>query len=253
MNAGLPTEWDIVVVTDWMVARLARLGWLETLNLANTPNFVTNLAPVYRARSFDPNTNLAAPWQSGMTGLGFDFNVTGEQTSIDILFSDDYGGRMTYLDEMRDTVGLSALRLGSDPATITEEQFQAALAEVDKAVKAGYVRQVVGNSYFEVMARGDSVLAMAWSGDVLTSLVPDQIPPPGLPLGPARSRAGCSGPTTWWSRRGRRTVAWPRAGSTSTTTRSTRPRSRRTSTTSARSSAPGRSCSSSMRSSRTTR
>jgi spermidine/putrescine transport system ATP-binding protein len=177
LNAGLPTEWDIVVVTDWMVARLARLGWLETINLANTPNFVKNLAPVYRGRSFDPNTNLAAPWQSGMTGLGFDFNVTGEQTSIDILFSDDYGGRMTYLDEMRDTVGLSALRLGSDPATITEEQFQAALAEVDKAVKAGYVRQVVGNSYFEVMARGDSVLAMAWSGDVLTSLVPDQIPP----------------------------------------------------------------------------
>jgi spermidine/putrescine transport system ATP-binding protein len=177
LNAGLPTEWDIVVVTDWMVARLARLGWLETLQVANTPNFVANLAPVYRARSFDPNTNLAAPWQSGMTGLGFDFNVTGEQNSIDILFSDDYGGRMTYLDEMRDTVGLSALRLGSDPASITEVQFQAALAEVDKAVKAGYVRQVVGNSYFEVMARGDAVLAMAWSGDVLTSLVPDQVPP----------------------------------------------------------------------------
>ena len=64
--------------------------------------------------------------------------------------------------------------LGSDPATITQEQFDAALAEVDKAVKAGYVRQVTGNSYVEVMARGDAVLAMAWSGDVLTLLVPDQ-------------------------------------------------------------------------------
>ncbi len=174
LNAGLPTEWDIVVVTDWMVARLVRLGWLETLNTANTPNFVANLLPLYRGRSFDPDTNLAAPWQSGMTGLGFDFNETGDQTSIDILFSDDFGGRMTYLDEMRDTVGLSALRLGSDPATLTEEQFQGALAEVDKSVKAGYVRQVAGNSYVEIMARGDAVLAMAWSGDVLTLLVPDQ-------------------------------------------------------------------------------
>ncbi len=26
LSAGLPTDWDIVVVTDWMVARLARLG-----------------------------------------------------------------------------------------------------------------------------------------------------------------------------------------------------------------------------------
>ncbi len=176
LNAGLPTEWDIVVVTDWMVDRLVRLGWLETLNTANMPNFVANLLPLYRGRSFDPDTNIAAPWQSGMTGLGFDFNKTGDQTSIDILFSDDYGGQMTYLSEMRDTVGLSALRLGSDPATITEEQFQAALAEVDKAVKAGYVRQVTGNSYVEVMALGDAVLAMAWSGDVTSLLVPDQKP-----------------------------------------------------------------------------
>jgi spermidine/putrescine transport system substrate-binding protein len=77
---------------------------------------------------------------------------------------------------MRDTVGLSAIRLGSDPSTLTQEQFDAALAEVDKAVKAGIVRQVVGNSYVDVMASGDAVLAMAWSGDVLTLLVPDQKP-----------------------------------------------------------------------------
>ena len=174
LNAGLPTEWDIVVVTDWMVARLARLGWLETLNTANAPNFVANLTPIYRARSFDPDTNLAAPWQSGMTGLGYDFIKTGDQSSIDILFSDDFGGQMTYLDEMRDTVGLSALRLGSDPATLDEAQFQVALAEVDKAVTAGYVRKVTGNSYVEDMTLGDAILAMAWSGDVLTLLVPGQ-------------------------------------------------------------------------------
>ena len=27
---GLPTEWDLIVMTDWMIARLIRLGWLET-------------------------------------------------------------------------------------------------------------------------------------------------------------------------------------------------------------------------------
>ena len=173
LNAGLATEWDIVVVTDWMVDRLARLGWLETLDVANTPNFTANLLPLYKGRSFDPNTNLAAPWQSGMTGLGFDFNKTGALDSIDILFSDVYAGRMTYLTEMRDTVGLAALRLGFDPATITEQQFDASLAEVDKAVKAGYVRQVEGNSYVNTLSSGDAVLAMAWSGDI-TLIIPDE-------------------------------------------------------------------------------
>ena len=174
LDAGLPTEWDLIVVTDWMVGRLGRLGWLEAIDPTAAPNFVANLLPQYKGRSFDPDTNLAAPWQSGMTGLGFDKAQTGDLTSIDALFTNQFAGKVTYLTEMRDTVGLSAIRLGSDPGTLTQAQFDAALAEVDKAVKAGIVRQVVGNSYVDVMASGDAVLAIAWSGDVLGLLVPDQ-------------------------------------------------------------------------------
>ena len=44
---------------------------------------------------------------------------------------------MTYLTEFRDTVGLSALRLGIDPTTITQEQFEAALAPIQVAVDNG--------------------------------------------------------------------------------------------------------------------
>ena len=77
---------------------------------------------------------------------------------------------------MRDTVGLTALDQGVDPATLTQEQFDAALTQVDTAIQAGIVRQVTGNSYVEDMARGDVVLAMAWSGDVAGLLVPDQTP-----------------------------------------------------------------------------
>lgn len=176
LSAGLPTDWDLIVVTDWMVARLVRQGWLEEIDKAQTPNFPKNLIDGYIGRSFDPDTKFAAPWQSGMTGLGFDKKKTGDLDTLEILFTDKYKGKITYLTEMRDTVGLSAIRLGSDPSSITQEQFDAALAEVDKAVKAGIVRQVVGNSYVDVMASGDAVLAMAWSGDVLTLLVPDQKP-----------------------------------------------------------------------------
>ncbi len=174
LQAGLPTAWDLIVMTDWMIDRLVRLGWLEALDRDAMPNFVANLLPLYVGRSFDPDTHFAAPWQSGMTGLGFNLKKTGPQDSLEVLFSDQFAKKLTYLTEMRDTVGLSALRLGVDPATITADQFAAALAEVDKAVKAGYVRQVEGNSYVNTMASGDAVMAMAWSGDVLTLLVPDQ-------------------------------------------------------------------------------
>ena len=176
LSENLATQWDIVVVTDWMVARLARLGWLETIDTASTPNFPTNLAEEYHGRSFDPDTNLAAPWQSGMTGIGFDKAKTGDLNSLDVFWDETYKGKLTYLTEMRDTVGLAAIKLGFDPATITEDQFQQALAEVKTAVDSGLVRQLTGNSYVDVMASGDAIVAMAWSGDVSGLLVPDQTP-----------------------------------------------------------------------------
>jgi spermidine/putrescine transport system substrate-binding protein len=176
LSANLPTDWDLIVVTDWMVARLVRQNWLEEIDKSQTPNFPANLEQQYIGRSFDPDTKFAAPWQSGMTGIGYDKKKTGDLDSLEIFWADTYKGKMTYLTEMRDTVGLSAIRLKSDPSTITQEQFDAALAEVDKAVKAGLVRQLTGNSYVDVMASGDAVVAMAWSGDVLTLLVPDQKP-----------------------------------------------------------------------------
>jgi spermidine/putrescine transport system substrate-binding protein len=174
LDANQPTQWDLVVLTDWMIARLARLGWLDTINTANTPNFVANLADNYRGRSFDKDTNLAAPWQSGMTGIGFDKKKTGDLTSLAVFWDAKYKGKLTYLTEMRDTVGLAAIKLGFDPGTITDDQFQQSLAEVKKAVDSGIVRQLTGNSYVDVAIAGDSVVAMAWSGDVQGLIVPGQ-------------------------------------------------------------------------------
>ena len=174
LSQNLPTDWDLVVLTDWMVNRLVRLGWLETINTDATPNFPANLLDNYVGRSFDPDTNLAAPWQSGMTGIGFDQHVTGPITSLAALWDPANAGKITYLTEMRDTVGLAARKLGFDPGAISEEQFQQAIAHIQESADAGIVRAFTGNSYTERMLRGDVTLAMAWSGDVINILQVEQ-------------------------------------------------------------------------------
>jgi len=176
LEAGQDTGWDLMCLTDWMAARLIRLGWVEQMDLGNMPNVVANLQDVYKNVTWDPTNDHHVPWQSGMTGIGYDKNKTGDQDSIDVFFTDEFKGKLTYLSEMRDTIGLAAIRLGDKPEELTQEQFDKALAEVDKAIKSGVVRQVTGNSYVEDMAGGGVILAMAWSGDVLTLLVPDQKP-----------------------------------------------------------------------------
>ena len=167
LSQNQPTAWDLIVMTDFMAARIIRLGWAETIDTTGMTNFPKNLEDAYLTRTFDPGAKMTAPWQSGMTGLGFDSAKTGDLDSIESFWDMKYKGKVDYLSEMRDAVGLSAIRLGFDPSTITDDQYTKALAEIDKAIKSKLVRTIKGNDYLTDLASGDVVLSMAWSGDII--------------------------------------------------------------------------------------
>jgi spermidine/putrescine transport system substrate-binding protein len=133
------------------------------------PNKVANMQDVYKGVDFDPTDDHHAPWQSGMTGLGFDSAVTGDLTSLESLWMDDprWTGKVTFLTEMRDTIGLTMLRAGKDPSQATEADLDEAIASIQEAVDGGIIRAFTGNEYAEDMVSGNVVLAMAWSGDII--------------------------------------------------------------------------------------
>ena len=60
---------------------------------------------------------------------------------------------------MRDTVGLTLLDLGFDPADFTDEQFDQAIAKLQAAVDSGQIRQFTGNDYGQGLASGDIAAA----------------------------------------------------------------------------------------------
>jgi spermidine/putrescine transport system substrate-binding protein len=170
LSSGTDTPWDMFVVTDWMAARLIRLGWVEQMDLGNMPNVTANLQDVYKNVTWDPTNDHHVPWQSGMTGLGYDKAKTGELTSLDALWDVAYKGKVDYLTEMRDTIGLTMLKLGLDPSKATKADCDAAIAEIKKAKDAGIIRAFKGNAYAEDLKSGDAVLSMAWSGDMVQAL-----------------------------------------------------------------------------------
>lgn len=172
LQAGADTGWDIITLTDWMAAKLIRLGWVETMDLTNMPNFTANLEDSYKGVSWDPSGDHHAPWQSGMTGLGFDPAKTGELTSLAALFTPDprWKGKVDFLSEMQDAIGLTMLKLGLDPTNPTREDCDKAVAELMTARQAKIIRAFKGNEYTEDLKAGNIVLAMAWSGDMVQVL-----------------------------------------------------------------------------------
>jgi spermidine/putrescine transport system substrate-binding protein len=167
LEANQDTGWDLMALTDWMAARLIRLGWVEQMDLGNMPNVVANLQDVYKNVSWDPAGDHHVPWQSGMTGLGFDKSKTGNLTSVNEFYDPKYKGKVDYLTEMRDTIGLTMIKLGLDPSKATKADCDAAIAEIKKAKDAGIIRAFKGNEYAEDLKSGNIVLSMAWSGDII--------------------------------------------------------------------------------------
>ena len=167
LEAGQDTGWDLMCLTDWMAARLIRLGWVEQMDLGNMPNVVANLQDVYKNVSWDPTNDHHVPWQSGMTGLGFDKAKTGDLTSVNEFYDPKYKGKVDYLTEMRDTIGLTMIKLGLDPSKATNADCDAAIVEIKKAKDAGIIRAFKGNEYAEDLKSGNIVLSMAWSGDIV--------------------------------------------------------------------------------------
>jgi len=172
LQANQDTGWDIITMTDWMAARLIRLGWVEQFNLGNMPNFVANLKDNYKGVGWDPDGTHHAPWQSGMTGIGFDQNVTGAVTSLAALFTADprWVGKVDMLTEMRDTIGLAMLHLGLDPTNPTRDACDKAVAALNQAKSDGIIRGFKGNAYAKDLRESAAVLTMAWSGDMIQVL-----------------------------------------------------------------------------------
>lgn len=170
LSHGQPIGRDIIVMTDssGFPQRLIQLGWLEKLYKPAIPN-IKNLIPNQQHPSWDPNRDYSLPWQSGMTGIGYDPHKVGyELTSVTKLLSDPkLKGKITLLTEFADTVGLIMLENGDDPAHVTKATFNRAMATIQKAVHSGQIRQFTGNDYAPLLAKGDIWACFAWSGDMV--------------------------------------------------------------------------------------
>ncbi|MFF4652419.1 PotD/PotF family extracellular solute-binding protein [Streptomyces sp. NPDC001380] len=170
LRAGQDTGRDLMVLTDWMAARVIRLGWAETLDASKLPHAYANLSAQYRNPDWDPGRTHSYPWAGIATLIAYNKKATGGKavTSVDQLLTDpSLKGRVTLLTEMRDTMGLTLLDMGKDPGNFTDDDFSAAVAKVQKAVDSHQVRAFTGNEYAKDLASGNIHACIAWAGDLV--------------------------------------------------------------------------------------
>jgi spermidine/putrescine transport system substrate-binding protein len=165
---GQATGADTFCLTDWMVARLIRFGYVQQLDAANIPN-KKNLAPALLNPDYDPGRASSLPWQNGFAGLAWNTEeVPGGLRELADLWDPKLKGKVTVLSEMRDTMGLILLSQGVD---ISKEdwgtdEFAKAIDVLEKQVQSGQIFGIKGNEYMQDFVSGDAIAAIAWSGDI---------------------------------------------------------------------------------------
>jgi spermidine/putrescine transport system substrate-binding protein len=162
---------DAFVVTDYMAARMIELGWIQKLDHDNMPNVDANLIEFLKSPSWDPNRDYSVPWQSGMTGICYNSELTDPVSSFEeLLTRPDLKGKVDLLTEMRDTMLFMLLMDGSNPEDFTADEYASAIELLQGFVDSGQIRRFAGNDYVDDMKSGDAVACEAWSGDVINLL-----------------------------------------------------------------------------------
>jgi spermidine/putrescine transport system substrate-binding protein len=165
-----PVGRDLMVLTDWMAARMIGLGWVQPLDAAKVPNLHKNLIASLQGRQWDKKREYSAPWQSGLTGIAYNAKLTKPVGSFkELLTRSDLKGRITLLSEMRDTMAFMLKLEGADPDKFTDNEWDNAIDSLRATVKAGQVRAFTGNEYIQDLTAGNIVACEAWSGDVLAA------------------------------------------------------------------------------------
>ncbi|MFD7440679.1 PotD/PotF family extracellular solute-binding protein [Streptomyces sp. NPDC059909] len=170
LAAGQDTGRDLICVTDWLAARMIRLGWAQKLDPSNLPHAFANLSSQFRSPDWDPGRAYSYPWTGISTVIAYNSKATGGRKvdSVAQLLDDPtLKGRVGFLTEMRDSVGMTLIDMGKDPGKFTDADYDAAIGRLQKGVDKKQIRRFTGNDYTSDLDKGDLAACLAWAGDVI--------------------------------------------------------------------------------------
>ena len=160
-------SYDVIIPSDYMIAKLIEEDMLEPLDFSNIPNYV-NIDEAFRDQSYDPDNTYSVPYTWGTVGLIYNTQYVSDEDaeSWSCLWNSKYAGKLLMFDNPRDAFAIAESLLGYSLNTedFNELKNCADLLAQQKPVLQGYVMDQI----FDKMQRGEAWAAPYYAGDYLT-------------------------------------------------------------------------------------
>ena len=162
-------SFDVVIPSDYMIARMREENMLLELDFNNIPNY-QNIDESFRSLYYDPDNKYTVPYTYGVVGVIYNANAVDEADvgGWDLLWNDKYKGNILQFNNPRDAFGTAQFKLGLDPNDTDHASWDAALAELKK--QAPLVKSYVMDEIYNMMESGEAAIGVYYAGDYFTML-----------------------------------------------------------------------------------
>lgn len=166
LASGQGTGYDLMVITNGRyLDQLIDLDYLIPLDQKAMTNFYANASALALNPSYDRGNVYTMPWQSGVTGIGYNPKKLGRKvTSWQDLQDPSLRGKIGMFGDTEDMPGCALLAVGVNPETSTEADWHKAAEWLRK--QQPLVRKYYEQDYIDPLTKGDILVTMAWSGDI---------------------------------------------------------------------------------------
>ena len=135
-------SYDVIIPSDYMIARMAGEGLLQTLNFDNIPNY-QYIDDNFKGLYYDAENQYSVPYTYGIVGVIYDGNVVdaADANGWDLLWNEKYSNRILQFNNSRDAFATAMYKLGID---------------------------VVMDEIFNMMESGEAAVGAYYAGDYFT-------------------------------------------------------------------------------------
>lgn len=160
-------SYDVIIPSDYMIARLREEDMLLPLNFDNIPNY-QYIESQFRDLYYDPENMYSIPYTYGIVGIIYNANVV-EDADIggwDLMWNKKYAGNILQFNNSRDAFGTAMYKEGLDVNTTDKDQWNHALQTLldQRPLVKGYVMDEI----FNALESGEAAIGAYYAGDYFT-------------------------------------------------------------------------------------
>ena len=166
-NGGITV--DVIIPSDYMIARMIEEDMLLELDFDNIPNY-QYIDENFKNTAYDPENKYSVPYTWGTVGILYNTKYVDESdiTGWELLWNEKYAGKILTFGNSRDAFGIAQFILGYDINTTDKAELDRC-AELLKQQKP-VLQQYVMDEIFAIMQNEEAWIAPYYAGDCLTMM-----------------------------------------------------------------------------------